>query len=630
MTMILGVPLPLLLSQLVLGLINGSFYALLSLGLAVIFGLMKISNFAHGALFMVGAFVAWGLGEYVGLGYWPALVIAPLIVATLALVLERFVLRRVYALDHLYGMLLTFGLALVIEGLFRQGFGAAGQPYSIPESMEGALNLGFMFLPRYRAWVIVASIATCIATWLLIERTKLGAYLRAATENPSLVSAFGLDVPRMIMLTYGLGVGLAALAGVMAAPIYQVSPSMGSNLIIVVFAVVVIGGMGSIFGSVVSGFGLGLIEGLTKVYYPPAATTVIFLVMALVLMLKPQGLFGGTRQVAVSFSAGGEQIAPERMRVVGPLVLAALVIAPFVIYPTFLMKVLCFALFAAAFNLLGGYLGLISFGHAAFLGGASYVTAYTMRNWGLPPEAGILAGTAAATLLALPFGWLSVRRQGIYFAMVTLALAQIVYFYAVQAPWTGGENGIQGVPRGFVLGFIDLDRPLAMYFFVLAIVLAGFLLLLRVIHSPFGHVLRGIRENEPRMISLGYSTDRYKFLAFVISAALCGLAGSTKTLVFRLASLTDVEWTMSGEVILIVLLGGLGTRLGPLFGAVVVIALESYLASLGAWVTVVQGGIFVLCVLFLRRGVLGQVLRALDRPSFAASWPKRLRPTRAS
>ena len=281
-----------LFGQLLIGLINGSFYALLSLGLAVIFGLLNIINFTHGAQYMLGAFVAYFLLNKVGLGYGWALVLAPVIVGATGVVIERLMLKRLYKLDHLYGLLLTFGLALVIEGVFRNEFGSAGLPYSAPEILTGGYGLGFMFLPTYRAWVIGASLVICLATWFLIERTKLGAYLRAATENPTLVQAFGVNVPRMITLTYGAGVGLAALAGVFAAPIYQVSPQMGSSLIIVVFAVVVIGGMGSIMGSIVTGFGLGLVEGLTKYFYPEASNTVIFVIMALVLMVRPQGLFG--------------------------------------------------------------------------------------------------------------------------------------------------------------------------------------------------------------------------------------------------------------------------------------------------------------------------------------------------
>ncbi len=289
---LLGIPPQALFGQLLLGLINGAFYAMLSLGLAVIFGLLNIINFAHGAQYMMGAFCAWFLLSLLGIGYWPSLIIAPIVVGAFGVLLERAFLRWMYKLDHLYGLLLTFGLALIIEGLFRQQYGSSGQPYAIPSQLTGGQNLGFMFLPNYRAWVIAASIVICFGTWYLIERTKLGSYLRAATENAALVQAFGINVPRMVTLTYGFGVALAALAGVMAAPIYQVSPLMGSNIIIVVFAVVVIGGMGSIMGAILSGFGLGVIEGLTKVFYPEASSTVIFVVMAIVLLVKPAGLFG--------------------------------------------------------------------------------------------------------------------------------------------------------------------------------------------------------------------------------------------------------------------------------------------------------------------------------------------------
>ncbi len=290
--MIFGIPPQALFGQLLIGLINGSFYAMLSLGLSVIFGLLNIINFTHGAQYMMGAFVAYFLLQEVGLGYWWALLLAPIAVGILGVVMERLMLKRLYALDHLYGLLLTFGLGLIIQGLFRNRFGSSGLPYAIPPQLTGGRNLGFMILPNYRAWVIVFSLVICLATWFVIERTKLGSYLRAATENPALVQAFGVNVPRMITLTYGFGVALAAMAGVLAAPIYQVNPLMGADLIIVVFAVVVIGGMGSILGSIVTGFGLGLIEGLTKVFYPEASNTVIFVIMALVLLVKPAGLFG--------------------------------------------------------------------------------------------------------------------------------------------------------------------------------------------------------------------------------------------------------------------------------------------------------------------------------------------------
>jgi branched-chain amino acid transport system permease protein len=292
MIMIFGIPGPLLFGQLLLGLINGAFYAMLSLGLAVIFGMLNIINFAHGALFMMGAFAAWMLLEYVGIGYFPALILAPLIIGAFGVVLERLVISRLYKLDHLYGLLLTFGLALVIQGLFRNYYGSSGLPYRIPDILQGATDLGFMFMPNYRGWVVLAAAVVCLATWLIIEKTSLGATLRAATENAPLVQAFGVNVPRVITLTYGGGVALAAFAGVLAAPIYSVNPNMGDNFINTVFAVVVIGGMGSILGSIITGFALGVVEGLTKVFYPEASATVVFLVMVIVLLTLPHGLFG--------------------------------------------------------------------------------------------------------------------------------------------------------------------------------------------------------------------------------------------------------------------------------------------------------------------------------------------------
>src|SRR6266404_5166487 len=396
MTEIFGVPTQALFGQLLIGLINGSFYALLSLGLAVIFGLLNIINFTHGAQYMMGAFVAWFLLNKAGMGYWWALVVAPIAVGIIGVIIERTMLKQLYKLDHLYGLLLTFGLALIIQGVFRNEYGSSGLPYSIPAQLTGGQNLGFMFLPNYRAWVIVFSLAVCISTWFVVEKTKLGSYLRAATENPALVRAFGIDVPRMITLTYGFGVGLAGRVA-----FFLLGPAFG-------------------------------------------------------------------------------------------------------MYPVFLMKVMCFALFACAFNLLIGFVGLLSFGHAMFLGTAGYVCAHAAKVWGLTPELAILAGTAASAALGMLTGLLAIRRQGIYFAMITLALAQMIFFFYVQAPFTGGEDGIQAVPRGKLFGFIDLSNIWAMYGTVLAVFVGGFLLIYRVVHSPFGQVLKAIRENEPRAISLGY------------------------------------------------------------------------------------------------------------------------------
>lgn len=292
MTTIFGVALPVLMGQLLIGLINGSFYALMSLGLAVIFGLLRVVNFAHGAFYMLGAFAAWMLLNYAGIGYWGALFLAPLIVAAVGMIIERFMLRALYGLDHLYGLLFTFGLALLLEGGFRHYFGTSGQPYAAPEALRGATNLGFMILPNYRGWVVVVSLVLCLGTWAIIEKTKIGAYLRAATENATLVQAFGVNVPVLLTLTYGFGCALAGAAGVLAAPLFQVSPLMGSNLIIIVFAVVVIGGMGSILGAIMTGYLLGIVEGLCKVFYPEAANIVVFVIMAIVLLLRPAGLFG--------------------------------------------------------------------------------------------------------------------------------------------------------------------------------------------------------------------------------------------------------------------------------------------------------------------------------------------------
>ena len=289
---IFGIPIQAFMGQLLLGLVNGSFYAMLSLGLAVIFGLLGIVNFAHGALYMIGAYVAWLGAEYAGIGFWWSLLLAPLVVGALGVVIERTLLKHLYKIDPIYGLLLTFGLALIAEGVFREQFGVSGQQYPVPELLQGATNLGFMILPNYRGFVVFASLLVCLVTWYTIERTRLGSYLRAGTENPALVQAFGVNVPTMVMLTYGAGAGLAAMAGVLAAPIIQITPLMGSNLIIVVFAVVVIGGMGSILGSILTGVALGLIEGLTKVFYPEASSIVVFVIMAIVLMIRPAGLFG--------------------------------------------------------------------------------------------------------------------------------------------------------------------------------------------------------------------------------------------------------------------------------------------------------------------------------------------------
>lgn len=607
-----GISVQALAGQLIIGLINGGFYALLSLGLAVIFGLLGIINFAHGAMYMMGAFCAWLLLNYLGLGYWYSLILSPLIVGMIGLALERFLLRRIYRLDPLYGLLLTFGLALIIEGLFRQPYGTAGQPYDVPTELVGGQLVGGIYIPIYRVWVIASSLMLCVGTALLIEKTKLGSYLRAATENPMLVRAFGIDVPRMVMLVFGAGTALAAVGGVIAAPIYQVSPIMGSNIIVTVFAVVVIGGMGSIAGAIIGGFGLGLLEGLTKAFYPEASNVAIFVVMTLVLLVRPAGLFGrgGPRQAASSTHAAASAVirthAGRVGRAIGAVLLAVAVSVPFLdIYPGFFMKAMCFGLFASAFGLLIGYAGLLSFGHAAFFGGGAYAAGYAMKAWGVTPELGLLCGAGFAAVMGSAFGWLAIRRHGIYFAMVTLALSQLVYFLFLHSPITGGEDGLRAIPLRPLFGIVPLDNPVTLYFLILCVLLFGLAVIHRTIHSPFGNVLKAIRDNEPRAISLGFRTRRVKLIAFVISAALSGLAGAAKVLVFPIASLTDVHWSMSGEVILMTLVGGIGTATGPLVGAFVLTLIEGYLSDFGAWFGFLQGVIFVTCVLAFRGGIVG-------------------------
>jgi branched-chain amino acid transport system permease protein len=619
---ILGIPSNLLFGQLLIGLINGSFYAMMSLGVAIIFGMLRIGNFVHGAQYMLGAFGAWYLYNlpqlFPNLGlpsisYWWALIIVPVCVAAIGALMERLFIRRVYDLDHAYGLLLTVGLGMVIEGLFNVRYGAAGQQYGVPDSLKGGINLGFMFLPLYRAWVIGAALVLCFGTWYLIERTKLGAYLRAATENPDLVRAFGINVPRMLMLTYAFGVGLAGFAGVMAAPIYQVGPQMGQSIIVTIFAVVVIGGMGSIFGAIFAGLLMGLIEGLTKVFWPEASTTIIFVIMAIVLLVRPAGLFGRltTAHSVADVSSGRAGSILENGRLWFAVLAIVGAILPFFVYPILGMKILCLAIFALAYNIVFGYGGLLAFGHAAFYGSASYVTAHAASAWGLPTELCILLGVVTATAVGALFGWLAIRRSGLYFAMITLALAQIIYFYAIQSSWTHGEDGIQSVPRGWLFGVIDLSQQMNMYYVVLVVALAAFAFVYRLVHSPFGQSLKSIRENEPRSISLGYSTNRFKLIAFTLSAALAGVAGSMKAIVFQIASLADVHFWASTDVLLMTLIGGVGTLLGPVVGAAVVVTLQTKLATFGSWVVVIQGVIFVLCVLFLRKGIIGSLEEVL-------------------
>ena len=627
MSTIFGIPTSLLFAQLLLGLINGAFYALLSLGLAVIFGMLGIVNFAHGALYMLGAFAAWMMLEYLGINYWLALLLSPLIIGVYGLVLERTLIRRLYTIDHVYGLLLTYGIALVMQGLFRNLYGSSGLPYTIPAQLQGALNLGFMYLPVYRAWVVVVALVVCGALWYLIDRTSIGAKLTAAMENAPILQALGVNVPRMISMTYAGGAALAAFAGVLAAPIYSVNPNMGENLMVTVFAIVVIGGMGSILGSIIAGVSLGVLEGLAKIFYPQGSVTVIFLVMAAVLLTRPAGAGGAPAEKTFGQTVS-DRLTALKLRVlqlgganregfgflpserVAFLVMLALIaVLPFFVYPVFLMKVMCFALFACSLNLLAGYIGLMSFGHAAFFGVGSYIAAYTAKVWGLTPEVAILFGGAMAAALGTVFGWLSIQRPGLLFAMITLALAQMLYFFCLQADFTGGEDGIQRVPRGRLFGLFSLESNATLYVLVAVIFLAGFLIIHRTVHSPFGQVLKSIRDNEARTTSLGYRTLDHKLIAFVLASFLAGIAGATKAIVFGLATLTDVSFTASGEAVLMTIVGGLGTLFGPVVGALLLTTIEAYLAKAGAWVSVAHGAVFVAAVLLFRAGIVGEIAK---------------------
>jgi branched-chain amino acid transport system permease protein len=609
-------PMPVLMGQLLVGLINGSFYALLSLGLAIIFGLLHIVNFAHGAQYMLGALCTYLLLNHFGIGYWPSLILAPIIVGVFGIVIERLLIRRLYNVHHVYGLMLTFGLALIVEGLVRLQFGSSGNAYAIPSALAGGWNLGFIYLPIYRAWVILASLAICIGTWFTIEKTRLGSFMRAATENPLLTRSFGIRVPLLVTLTYGTGAGLAALAGVFAAPIYQINAQMGADLLIVVFAVVVIGGMGSIKGAIIAGFGVGIAEGLTKTFYPQASTTIVFVIMVIVLLARPSGLFGSIQIKAPTLNLVSGAPMAGRLGAFKWLAISAVVAlaisAPFFVYPVFAMKALCFALFASAFNLLLGYGGLLSFGHAAFFGAASYTAAYLAKTFGLDPVLCILSGAVVACVIGVGFGYISVRRQGIYFAMITLALAQMLYFFAVQAPFTGNDEGIQAVPRGVAFGVFDLSNQMTMYYFVLVVVLLSLLFIWRIIHSPFGKILSSVRENEQRAISLGFDADHYKFLAFILSATFSGVAGAMYALVFQLASLGDAHWSTSGHVLLMAIMGGAGTFAGPILGAIIYSGMEHFLVWLGGWINVLHGLIFVLCAVLFRGGIVGSVSAALQ------------------
>ncbi|WP_409998232.1 ABC transporter permease [Bradyrhizobium sp. SZCCHNR2012] len=608
----------LILGYLTIGLVNGSFYALLSLGLALIFGLLNVLNMTHGVLYMMGAFAAWAGSRYLGLDYFGGLAFAPVCVAAFGMMLERWLLRRTYGLDPLYGFMLTFGAAMVVQGAFQAQFGSTGLPYVAPDWLAGGVDFGFLYFPVYRLWVVAVALVTCVIVWIAIARTRLGSILRASSENAAAAEALGVGVPRVFAATFALGSGLAGLAGALAAPIYQVSPLMGSDILLVVFAIIVIGGMGSIAGTIVSSYALALIESLTQALVPQAASFVVFAFMCIVLLLRPQGLFGIPVVRSHEFTAArlswiepaGKDAAAKRTNGMVPALAAAaaLVALPVLLYPVYLMKVFCFTIFAASFNFLLGFAGIMSFGQAALFGTAAYLTAHAAKEWALPPETAIGIGIAAALGLGLVMGIFAIRRRGIYQAMITLAIAQMIYFVYLQASFTHGEDGIQSVPRGMLLGLIDLREDANVYWLSAAAMLGVLFGLRRLMSSPFGMMLIAIRDNERRALSLGHHVDAYKVAAFGIAAFCAGVAGSLSAIVFQLATLSDAHWHLSGEAVLMALIGGIGTFGGPLIGAAVLVTMQHFLSPFGSWILAVQGAVFILCVLLFRDGLLPQAL----------------------
>jgi branched-chain amino acid transport system permease protein len=612
----------LILGYLTIGVVNGSFYALLSLGLALIFGQLNILNMTHGAFYMMGAFVAWAAAKHLGLSYLVSLALAALLVAGFGMLLERFLLRRTYGLDPLYGFMLTFGCAMLIQGGFQAKFGSTGLPFAAPDWLSGGFDLGFLFFPVYRLWVVGVALGACALVWLFISRTRAGFILRASSENAAITGALGIRVPRVFTGTFALGAGLAGLAGALAGPIYQVSPLMGVDVLLVVFAIIVIGGMGSIGGTIASSYILAMIESFTQALVPQASSLVIFVFMCLVLLIRPQGLFGIAAVRSHEFPAArlpwvrshdDDRVATQLRGAFVPLLaVAAVVLLPTIFYPFYLMKIFCFAIFAASFNFLLGFAGLVSFGQAAMFGTAAYLTAHAAKEWLLAPEMAIAVGVGAALVLGLAMGALAIRRRGIYQAMITLAIAQMVYFCYVQAPFTHGEDGIQSVPRGLLFGLIDLRDDMNVYWVCAGAMFAVFLGLRRLLSSPFGMLLVAIRDNERRALSLGYAVNGYKLAAFGVAAFCAGLAGSLSAVVFQLATLSGAQWHLSGEAVLMALIGGIGTFAGPLVGAAVLVTMQQFLAPFGAWVQVIQGLVFIVCVLMFRDGLVVQGQLALE------------------
>jgi len=606
------------------GLVNGGFIALMSLGLSIVFGMMRVVNFMHGAMYMLGAYVAFLAGSYFGISLWFALFLAWLLVGGLGVILERTFLSRLYRLDPAYNLLLTFGLTLIIEDLMRSFFSTTGAQFLVPSLLSGAFNLGFTFYPKYRLFVLVISVLLCLAAWFVLERTRFGALVRAATERPDLLRCFGGNVPLLMSGTFFCATGVAGVAGALAAPIRSISPFMGQEMIALTFAVVVAGGMGSIAGSVLMGFIVGVLSALSAIWYPPASTAITYVVMLLVLVVRPGGIFRG---IDISHFPLHYTPMTERARRIflSPAfacgALAVGLVLPWLVYPVVATDIILWGLCALGFDLLFAFAGLLSFGQAAYWGAAAYITGILISKAGLPAWSGFLIGVAVTTALGIAFGFIIAQKKGIYFSMITFAFAEIVYFVVNQFPaYTGGEDGLHDVLRGRLFG-ISLADDRVFYYLALALVTLMVLFVFRILKSPFGMSLVGARENERRMMSVGYNVYLIRVQAYALSAFIISVGGALYVLNHQFVSLEAVYWRASGEPVMMTLLGGAGTIFGPFLGAGVVLLLRNTLSTVTDSGSLVLGCLFVVIVMVFRRGILGELVHHIvhrDRKTMAA------------
>ncbi|MBZ9992841.1 ABC transporter permease [Mesorhizobium sp. BH1-1-4] len=599
------------------GLVTGGVLALMSLGMSIIFGMMRVVNFMHGAMFMLGAIVAVILGSHLGVSLWLGFLISAVLVGLLGVIIERLLIRRLYGLDLAYILILTFGLSLIIEDVVRIFYGVTSAPYLVPDLLKGAVSLGFASYPKYRLFVVVVSVFLCLGTYLALERTRLGALIRAASERPDLLKCFGGNVPLLVSGTFFFASALAGLAGALSAPMRNVSPFMGEEMINFVFAVVVAGGMGSIAGSAIMGFASGLVSAIAAIFYAPAASAVIYILMLVVLLIRPGGIFQG---IDISHFALHYTPMTERARRVflsrptALIALAATLLLPWLVYPVLATDIILWGLFAVGFDLLFAIGGLLSFGQAAYWGMSAYVTGILMVKFGAPMFLSLLGGVALSTIVSLLFGFIVARKKGIYFSMITFAFASIVYFVVNQFPdYTGGEDGLHGLVRPTLLG-LDLKDDRIFYYVCLAAAALVIFTVIRLLKSPYGLALLGARENEQRMMSLGYSVYGLRVKAYVFSAVVCSIGGALYALNHQFVTLEMVSWRASGEPIMMTLLGGAGTIFGPFLGSGIVLLMRNTLSTITDNGSLFLGLLFVAVVLLFRRGILGEIVHhSVDR-----------------